>query len=148
MNLNFLNRFFLIKKRCFSPSTTSQNQQQSSFTGCHPPQSPSPAALSHPPSVPSPGLLNNNYFSQSPSPTRKLFVTRRSMSPVPCTLRPSTLGVVANSNNNGVNNNHFTASGTPPPAAPSPMSASSNKRKCIKRSLLNIRILSLTLALF
>jgi hypothetical protein len=36
--------------------------------------------------------LCSNYFSQSPSPTRKLFVTRRSMSPIPCSLRPSSLG--------------------------------------------------------
>jgi hypothetical protein len=52
---------------------------------------------------PSTTLINNNnnfgatqlcpnYFSQSPSPTRKLFVTRRSMSPIPCSLRPSSLG--------------------------------------------------------
>ncbi|CAF0999177.1 unnamed protein product [Brachionus calyciflorus] len=51
--------------RCFSPSTTLTNQNLNQ------------------------SQLNQNYFSQSPSPTRKLFVTRRSMSPVPCSIRPS-----------------------------------------------------------
>ena len=38
------------------------------------------------------GNSGQNYFSKSPSPTRKLFVARRSMSPIPaCSLRPTSL---------------------------------------------------------
>lgn len=57
--------------RCFSPSTALANNSINA-------------------------TVNQNYFSQSPSPTRKLFVTRRSMSPIQ--LRPSTLSGL-NSNN-------------------------------------------------
>jgi hypothetical protein len=39
-----------------------------------------------------------NYFSQSPSPTRKLFVTRRSMSPVTVSMKPSMLTTTSNQN--------------------------------------------------
>ena len=52
--------------RCFSPSSSGRN----AFGG---------------------GNGGQNYFSKSPSPTRKLFVARRSMSPVPGNLRPSSL---------------------------------------------------------
>ena len=62
-----------LKKRCFSPSTTllSNNNNSNNGNGS--------------------SLISQNYFSPSPSPTRKLFVTRRSMSPVTCQLRPSAL---------------------------------------------------------
>jgi len=59
-------------QRCHSPSTTLINNNNTNNFGAT--------------------QLCPNYFSQSPSPTRKLFVTRRSMSPIPCSLRPSSLG--------------------------------------------------------
>lgn len=114
-----INRCF--KQRCFSPSTANNNNNNSvgnnhNHTNQHQ-SSPSPA---HPPPSQSPGL-SGNYFSQSPSPTRKLFVTRRSMSPVPCTLRPSSLGLV------GSTNAAASTSGSNNSAA----AVGSNKRKCI-----------------
>lgn len=51
--------------RCFSPSTSTNTNQ-----------------------------ISQNYFSQSPSPTRKLFVSRRSMSPIPCQLRPNSFSAI------------------------------------------------------
>jgi len=59
-------------QRCFSPSTS--------------------LALNNSPSLSSQigsNQINQNYFSKSPSPTRKLFLSRRSMSPVPCLIRPN-----------------------------------------------------------
>lgn len=55
--------------RCFSPSASINNN------------SPSLASNSN--------QITQNYFSQSPSPTRKLFLSRRSMSPIPCLIRPN-----------------------------------------------------------
>lgn len=49
-------------------------------------------ALNNSPSISNPNQISQNYFSQSPSPTRKLLITRRSMSPIPCLIRPNTLG--------------------------------------------------------
>jgi hypothetical protein len=57
--------------RCFSPSSSNRNV----FSGTSNNNS----------------GASQNYFSKSPSPTRKLFVARRSMSPVPYNLRPSSL---------------------------------------------------------
>ncbi len=59
-------------QRCFSPSASN--------------------AINNSPSLSSQNNVNQisqNYFSQSPSPTRKLFLSRRSMSPIPCLIRPN-----------------------------------------------------------
>ncbi len=55
--------------RCFSPSAS--------------------IAINNSPSLSAQSQIANNYFSQSPSPTRKLFLSRRSMSPIPCLIRPN-----------------------------------------------------------
>lgn len=61
-------------QRCFSPSSAS-------------------LAINNSPSLSqsqnNSNQISQNYFSQSPSPTRKLFLSRRSMSPIPCLIRPN-----------------------------------------------------------
>ena len=68
----------LFLKRCFSPSSTLNSNNSNTNNNQN--------------------QLAQNYFSQSPSPTRKLFVSRRSMSPIPYSLRPSTLNTNGTSN--------------------------------------------------
>lgn len=63
--------------RCFSPSASMAINNSPSLSAQNNGNSNNSNQLAH------------NYFSQSPSPTRKLLLSRRSMSPIPCLIRPN-----------------------------------------------------------